>query len=67
MIFSEELAASWDEPSSSLVLHRTDPTRLQNMAMQLSDKVSTLVEMNERILESKSGFQPYNRQGKQGQ
>ena len=55
LIINEELAASWDEPSSSLVLHRTDPTRLQNMAIQLAEKVSTLVEVNERILESKAG------------
>ncbi|XP_076800416.1 eukaryotic translation initiation factor 3 subunit C-like [Clavelina lepadiformis] len=62
LIINEELAASWDEPSSSLVLHRTEPTRLQNMAMQLSEKVSTLVEINERILEAKvggGGFQSY--------
>ena len=55
LILNEELAASWDEPSSSLVLHRTDPTRLQNMALQLAEKVSTLVDINERILESKAG------------
>merc|ERR1712136_391012 len=55
LIINEELAASWDEPSSSLVLHRTDPTRLQNMAMQLAEKVSTIVDMNERILEARAG------------
>nr|XP_039247458.1 eukaryotic translation initiation factor 3 subunit C-like [Styela clava] len=66
MIFNEELAASWDEPSSSLVLHKTDPTRLQNMALQLADKVTALVDVNERILESKSsggGFQNYRQDG----
>lgn len=45
MIFNEELAASWDEPSSSLVLHKTDPTRLQNMALQLADKVSLVFQV----------------------
>uniref|UniRef100_H2Z1Q7 Eukaryotic translation initiation factor 3 subunit C n=1 Tax=Ciona savignyi TaxID=51511 RepID=H2Z1Q7_CIOSA len=55
LIINEELAASWDEPSSSLVLHRTEPTRLQNMALQLSEKVTTLVDINERILEAKAG------------
>jgi len=61
LIINEELSASWDEPSSSLVLHRTDPTRLQNMAIQLAEKVSTLVDINERILEARAGggFQSY--------
>ena len=29
MIINEELKASWDEPTNSLVLHQTEPTRLQ--------------------------------------
>ena len=29
MMINEELKASWDEPSRSLVLHKTEPTRLQ--------------------------------------
>nr|CAB3241738.1 eukaryotic translation initiation factor 3 subunit C [Phallusia mammillata] len=70
LIINEELSASWDEPSSSLVLHRTDPTRLQNMAIQLGEKVSTLVDINERILEARAGgggFQNYRQdQGYQG-
>jgi len=68
LIINEELAASWDEPSSSLVLHRTDPTRLQNMAMQLAEKVSTIVDMNERILEARAGGFQNNRNydGNQG-
>ena len=69
LIINEELAASWDEPSSSLVLHRTDPTRLQNMAMQLAEKISVLVDYNERILEAKSGpgnFPGYRQDNYQG-
>ena len=34
MIINEELKASWDEPTNSLVLHQTEPTRLQNLALQ---------------------------------
>ena len=69
LIINDELAASWDEPSSSLVLHRTDPTRLQNMAIQLAEKISVLVDYNERILESKSGvgnFPGYRQDNYQG-
>lgn len=67
LIINEELAASWDEPSSSLVLHKTDPTRLQNMVCQLSEKLQSMVDMNERILEARNGgpgnFQNYRQDG----
>ena len=36
-------------------MHRTEPSRLQSLALQLSEKVGTLVENNERILEIKQG------------
>lgn len=55
MIINEELMASLDEPTQSIVMHRTEPTRLQSLALQLSDKVASLVDNNERIMEMKSG------------
>ena len=55
MIMNEELKASWDEPTNSLVLHQTEPTRLQNLALQLSQRLSNLTEHNERLCESKQG------------
>lgn len=55
MIISEELKASWDEPTNSLVLHQTEPTRLQNLALQLSQRLNNLTEHNERLCESKQG------------
>ncbi|CAG0914275.1 unnamed protein product, partial [Notodromas monacha] len=55
MIINEELMASLDEPSQSLVMHKTEPSRLQSLALQVADKVGLLVEYNERILESKTG------------
>lgn len=55
MIINEELMASLDEPSDSVVMHRTEPSRLQSLALQLADKVGNLVEHNERILEMKQG------------
>merc|ERR1739838_263618 len=62
---NEQLKASWDEPSSILVLHKTDPTRLQNMTNQLSDKIISITDINERILEARhnggSGYQGYQR------
>jgi len=68
MIINEELMASLDEPSSSVMMHRTEPTRLQSLALQLSEKVSSLVETNERMMEMKQGtffYQNKNQQGRQ--
>ena len=47
--------ASLDEPTQSVVMHRTEPSRLQSIALQLSDKVASLVENNERLMEIKQG------------
>lgn len=55
MIINEELMASLDEPTQSVVMHRTEPSRLQSIALQLSDKVASLVENNERLMEVKQG------------
>lgn len=55
MIINEELMASLDEPTHTVVMHRTEPTRLQSLALQLSEKVSSLVDNNEKIMEFKQG------------
>ena len=38
-----------------IVLHQTEPTRLQNLALQLSQRLNNLTEHNERLCESKQG------------
>ncbi|XP_068747600.1 eukaryotic translation initiation factor 3 subunit C-like [Montipora capricornis] len=66
MIINEELQASWDEPTQTIVMHRgAEPSLLQSLALQLSDKVSTLVENNERIYDTRHGglVQYKDRQG----
>lgn len=56
MIINEELQASWDEPTQTVIMHRgAEPSLLQSMALQLADKVSTLVENNERIYDTRHG------------
>ena len=55
MIISEELMASMDEPSECMVMHRTEPSRLQALSLQLADKLAQLVENNERLLELRPG------------
>ena len=55
MIINEELMASLDEPSECMVMHRTEPTRLQSLSLQLGDKIAQLVENNERLLDLRPG------------
>lgn len=56
MIINEELQASWDEPTQTLILHHSaEPTYLQSLTLQLSDKLNTLTEHHERILDFKYG------------
>ncbi|EEB14638.1 conserved hypothetical protein [Pediculus humanus corporis] len=55
MIINEELMASLDDPTHTVVMHRSEPSRLQSLALQLSDKVINLVDSNERIFETKQG------------
>ena len=53
MIINEELMASMDQPTQCIVMHKSEPSRLQSIALQLSDKVSQLVENNERLLKQR--------------
>jgi translation initiation factor 3 subunit C len=39
MIINEELMASLEEPTETVMMHRTEPTRLQVLALQQSEKV----------------------------
>ncbi|KAG1714274.1 Eukaryotic translation initiation factor 3 subunit C [Nymphon striatum] len=55
MILNQELMASLEEPTQTVMMHRTEPSRLQSMALQLADKVSNIVENNEKIFEFKQG------------
>ncbi|XP_053551013.1 eukaryotic translation initiation factor 3 subunit C-like protein [Bombina bombina] len=55
MIINEELMASLDQPSQTVVMHGTEPSSLQNTALQLAEKLGNLVENNERIFDHKQG------------
>jgi translation initiation factor 3 subunit C len=55
MIINEELMASLDEPTQTVVMHRTEPTRLQTLALQLSEKITNLMDQTERMVQLKGG------------
>jgi len=46
-----------DDPTGTVVMHRSEPSRLQSLALQLTDKVNNFVDSNERIFEMKQGMQ----------
>ena len=55
MIWNEELAASLDQAAGVVVFHRIEPSKVQQLALTLSEKVAQLVEQNEKTLDSKLG------------
>lgn len=55
MIWSEELPASLDQSAGVVVFHRVELTRTQQLAQVLADKVSAMVEQNEKTLDNKLG------------
>ncbi|PAV62509.1 hypothetical protein WR25_00139 [Diploscapter pachys] len=59
MIIQEELSATLDEPTDCLMMHRVEPSRLQMLALNLTDKLQSLAENNEQIVEPRSGRTGY--------
>jgi len=55
MVWNEELSASLDQSAGVVVFHRVELTRAQQLAQVLADKVSAMVEQNEKTLDNKLG------------
>ena len=60
MIIQEELNATLDEPTNCLIVHRIEPSRLQVLALNLTDKLAQLADTNENVIyiryEKSSGY-----------
>ena len=56
MIWSEELSASLDQSAGVVVFHRIEHSRQQQLAQTIADKVSALVDQNEKALDNKLGL-----------
>ncbi|KAH7139358.1 eukaryotic translation initiation factor 3 subunit C [Dendryphion nanum] len=69
MISHEELAAALDQVNSAIIFRKgVELSRLQSLALSLSDKASGLIESNEKTLEQRTQgmANAFERQGHQG-
>jgi len=68
MISNEELPAALDQVTGAIIFRKgVDLSRLQTLALALSDKASGLIESNEKVLEQRTQgmANPFERQGAQ--
>ena len=47
MLLNNELHACWDQPTATLAVQRTEPSKLQFLALQFAEKAAQLVEAAE--------------------
>jgi len=56
MIMSGELAASWDETTTCIIMQRAPPCKLQSLSLQFADRAGMLMENNEKLIEVRSNY-----------
>lgn len=59
MLLAGELHACWDQPTSTLAVQRSEPSKLQFLALQFAEKTAQFVETNERVLDTRTGSYGY--------
>ena len=59
MIFNKDISAAWDNPSNILIIYKLDPSPIQTLSQTVVEKVSLLMESNERILDPLVGVYGY--------
>ena len=55
MMITEELHGSWHQPTRSIVMHTSEPTKLQRLALKSALKVEQMIENNEKALSFRTG------------
>ena len=66
MLLAGELHACWDQPTATIVVQRTEPSKLQFLALQFAEKAAQFVETNERVLDTRTGSYGYKSSDHQG-
>ncbi|VDN09388.1 unnamed protein product [Dibothriocephalus latus] len=56
MIINQELAGSLEVPADFLTMHKGERSRLQSLALQLADKINSIVDMNDKLVENRGGL-----------
>lgn len=52
MIINDEIHGAWDQPTNTVVIHNSEASKLQNIAIQFMEKLNSLLELNERAVRS---------------
>ncbi len=54
MMVTRELSAKWDQLTKTIVLHQTEPTKLQTLAEQFAGRIEQFVNLNDDMLQSRN-------------
>ena len=54
MMVNRELSAKWDQLTKTIVLHQTEPTKLQTLAEQFAVRIEKFVNLNDDMLQSRN-------------
>ena len=55
MMLTKELSASWDQSTNSILLYTIKPTQLQERALHLGDRITELVNANNKLVQDATG------------